>query len=95
MSLVIVADFWIKAGSEELVRGELEKLVAPTRAEAGCAQYDLHADDENAEHFLFYEIWELRELWQEHMKSAHLAAFKTATEGHIDKLSIYEMTHIG
>lgn len=42
MPLTIVANIHAKAGREELVRAELEKLVVPTRKEAGCLQYDLH-----------------------------------------------------
>ena len=45
------------------VRGSL-KLIDITRAEEGCINYDLHQDNENPAHFLFYENWKSRELWQ-------------------------------
>jgi quinol monooxygenase YgiN len=46
-----------------------EKLIPITRAEEGCIQYDLHQDNEEPAHFLFYENWASRELWQIHMNS--------------------------
>ena len=63
----------------DLVFAELTRLVEPTRQEQGCIQYDLHRNNDNPGHFLFFENWETRDLWQAHMGSAHLAAFKLAT----------------
>jgi quinol monooxygenase YgiN len=93
--LTIVAH--IRAVPERIdrVRTELEKLVAPTRAEPGCLRYDLHRDNEDPAHFLFYETWESRDLWRAHMESRHLADFRGATEGAVESLVIHEMTRIG
>ena len=73
---------------------ELEKLVAPTRAEAGCLQYDLHRDDEDPAHFLFFENWESRELWQAHMAAPHLAAYLEAVDGEVADFTVHEMSRI-
>ncbi len=94
MALTILAQITAAPGKEDLLRSELEKLVPVTRAEAGCLQYDLHADNENPGFFLFYENWESRELWQDHMKAPHLAAFRQATEGAVANLVLNEMTKI-
>ncbi len=93
--LTIVADVHAHPDKVELVQAELEKLIPITRAEEGCLQYDLHQDHENPAHFLFYENWESRELWQAHMNAAHLAAFLEATEGAVGDLTVYEMSQIG
>ncbi len=93
--LTIVADIHAQPDRAELVKTELQKLIPPTRAEAGCLQYDLHQDDEDPAHFLFFEIWESRDLWQDHMKAPHLAAFQTAAEGAIVELVVSEMTQVG
>lgn len=93
--LTIVADIRAKADQIDRVRTELEKLVPITRAEKGCLQYDLHHDNENPAHFLFYENWESRELWQDHMNAPHLAAYRKATEGAIAAFALYEMSRIG
>ena len=92
--LTIVANIHAEPDHVDLVRAELEKLVPITRAEAGCLQYDLHQNDEDPAHFLFYENWESRELWQDHMNAPHLAAYKKACEGAIAGLTIHEMSHI-
>lgn len=94
MALTIVAQITAVPGKEELVRNALEKLIPPTRAEAGCLQYDLHVDNENPGFFLFFENWENRELWQDHMASAHIAAHRQATEGAIASAQINEMTKV-
>ena len=92
--LTIVADIKAKPEKVEFVKSELEKLVPVTRAEAGCINYDLHQDKDDPAHFMFYENWESRELWQAHMNSQHLKDFVAATEGAIEELIINEMTHL-
>lgn len=94
MALTIVAQITAVPGKEELVRTALEKLIPPTLAEAGCLQYDLHVDNENPGFFLFFENWETRELWQDHIKSAHIAAHREATAGAIANTQINEMTKV-
>ena len=93
--LTIVANIHAKPNKIDLVKAELEKLIPITRAEAGCIQYDLHQDNENPAHFLFYENWESRELWQVHMNAPHLAAYMKATEGAVAEFTLNEMGHIG
>ncbi len=93
--LTIIADIHARPDRADFVRSELEKLIAATRAEAGCVQYDLHRDNDNPAHFLFFENWESRELWQVHMNSPHLAAYRTAVEGAIETFTLSEMTRIG
>ncbi len=92
--LTIVANIHAHPDKIDLVKGELEKLVSPTRAEAGCLQYDLHRDNEDPAHFMFYETWESRELWQVHMNAPHLKLYMDATDGAIAEFSLHEMSHI-
>lgn len=92
--LTIVARIEAQPGKADLVKAALQGLVAPTLGEAGCVQYDLHQENENAAVFLFYENWESRELWQAHMKSAHLADFLKATDGAVASIAISEMTRV-
>lgn len=93
-NLTIVARIEANADKVELVKAELLKLVAPTMEEAGCVQYDLHQDNENSAVFLFYENWESRELWQQHMNNSHLAEFIKATEGALASFILNEMTKL-
>ncbi|MGB5212828.1 MAG: putative quinol monooxygenase [Anderseniella sp.] len=94
MSLTILAQITAVPGKEALVRSELERLVDITRAEEGCEQYDLHQDNENPGLIVFYENWQSRELWQQHMSAPHLAAYMAATEGAVSNFALNEMTKI-
>ena len=56
--LTIVANIKANPDKIDLVKAELVKLIDITRAEEGCINYDLHQDNENPAHFLFYEkLW--------------------------------------
>ena len=93
--LTIVANIHANADKIDLVKEELLKLIDITRAEPGCINYDLHQDNDNPAHFMFYENWESRDLWQTHMNAPHLAAYMAATEGAVAEFTLNEMTVIG
>ena len=90
--LIIVAKITAKESAKELVKAELLKLIEPSRNDKGCLQYDLHTDNNDPCTFLFYEKWETRELWQEHMNAPHLEAMGKATDGAIENVDVNEMT---
>ncbi|MCF6777811.1 antibiotic biosynthesis monooxygenase [Thiotrichales bacterium 19X7-9] len=92
--LTIVANIKAKPNKVEFVKSELEKLINTTRSEDGCIQYNLHQDNDDSTHFMFYETWESRELWQKHMNNDHLKEYVSATEGAIENFTLNEMTHI-
>jgi quinol monooxygenase YgiN len=93
-NLTIVANITANADKVELVKAELLKLIETTRAEDGCVQYDLHQDNKDPAHFLFYENWESRELWQAHMNAQHLQDYMAATDGAVAEFTLSEMTKI-
>ncbi|AXT27492.1 antibiotic biosynthesis monooxygenase [Ruegeria sp. AD91A] len=93
--LTIVANIKANPGKIDLVKAELTKLIDITRSEKGCINYDLHQDNDNPAHFVFYENWESRELWQTHMGAPHLAAYMAATDGAVAEFTLNEMTVIG
>jgi len=92
--LTIVANVHADPNQIDLVKTELEKLVPITRTEEGCIQYDLHRDNENPAHFMFFELWESRELWQTHMNAPHLAAYVEAVDGAIADFTLNEMSQV-
>ena len=94
-NLTIVARIEAREDKIELVKSELIKLIEPIRAENGCIQYDLHQDTDNPAVFIFYENWENRELWQDHMRSNHIAAYGYAVRGAVMAFDLNEMTIIG
>jgi quinol monooxygenase YgiN len=91
--LTIVANIKAKPDKVDFVKAALEDVMDITRAEPGCQQFDLHQDNDDPAHFLLYENWDSRELWQNHMNAAHIQAYAKKTEGSIDLFTLNEMTH--
>lgn len=73
--LTVVAEMKAKAGKEEELRRAVLALLAPTRVEEGCVQYDLHVHTKDPGRFVFYENWTSAEHLARHAASAHLKAF--------------------
>jgi quinol monooxygenase YgiN len=72
--LTIIARVRAKAGQESRLRQELQRLLAPTRAEAGCISYDLHQSQSDPALFVFYENWASQAALDAHFQTPHLQA---------------------
>ncbi len=72
--ITVVATFEARPGKEAELKQALLGLLAPTRKEAGCINYDLHVSSESPAKFLFHENWESKEMLDAHLKSPHIAA---------------------
>jgi quinol monooxygenase YgiN len=72
--VTVLARLRAKKGQEDRARQELLKLIVPTRAEAGCINYDLHESSEDAGLFLFYENWRSQADLDLHFETPHLKA---------------------
>ncbi|GAC1364838.1 MAG: putative quinol monooxygenase [Herpetosiphon sp.] len=77
--LTIIAKLKAIPGAEDELYAACRKLIAPTRAEEGCMNYDMHRSIEDHNTIMFYENWTTKPLWEQHMKSAHIAEFSEAT----------------
>jgi len=75
-SLTVIAHVRAKPGQESRVRQILEGLLAPTRAEAGCINYDLHQSQTDPALFVFYENWESESHLEAHARSSHIQSFR-------------------
>ena len=73
-TITVVATFQARPGKEAELRKTLIGLVAPTRKEAGCINYDLHASPEDPAKFLFQENWTSQAHLDTHLQSAHITA---------------------
>ncbi len=71
--IVVLAHVRAKAGREAEFTEVLRTLVAASRTEEHCLQYDAHQATENPCAFAFYERWASKEALDEHLKSAHVA----------------------
>lgn len=92
--LIIVARILVKSEELEKVKPEILKLIPITKTEKGCIKYDLHQDNTTPNLFLFYEEWENRDLWQDHINNTHIKEFSKLTEGLIEEVVVHEMTYI-
>ncbi|MCA9252033.1 MAG: antibiotic biosynthesis monooxygenase [Phycisphaerales bacterium] len=54
----------------------------------------MHQDNEDPTHFMFFENWTSREMWQNHMGAQHLKDYLAATDGAIDEFTLNEMTRV-
>ena len=60
-----------KEGQHLLLEAEIRALLAPTRKEEGCLQYDLHHSPDNPSLFLLHEVWATRAHHTAHTKTSH------------------------
>jgi quinol monooxygenase YgiN len=74
--VTVIAHIRAKPGQESRVRQVLEKLLVPTRAEAGCINYDLHQSLTDPILFVFYENWKSEADLEAHARSAHIQSFR-------------------
>ena len=73
--VTVLATVKAKKGLEEAVRNEVMALVAPTRAEEGCLNYDLHQSCDDPAVLMLYENWVSKEDLDKHLAMPYLQAF--------------------
>ena len=70
--LTLVVTFQARPGKQAELRALLTGMLAPTRQEAGCINYDLHVSSEYPSKFLFHETWASRAHLDAHLQSVHV-----------------------
>jgi quinol monooxygenase YgiN len=73
-TLTVVATFQARPGKEAELRAAFTGLLAPTRQEPGCLNYDLHQSPDDPAKFLFHENWTSKPALDAHLASAHVQA---------------------
>lgn len=73
-AITVIATFQALPGKEAELKQALIALVAPTRLEAGCINYDLHVLPEAPGKFLFHENWTSKAHLDAHLQSPHIKA---------------------
>ena len=72
--LTLVVMFQARPGKEAELRKVLTALVAPTRKEKGCLNYDVHESTESPGKFMFHENWATKADHEAHFNSLHVQA---------------------
>jgi len=70
-AVTLVVTLRAKEGQHILLEAELRALIAPTRKEEGCLQFDLHRCADQPGAFLLHEVWEAREDHTAHTRTPH------------------------
>ena len=79
--LTLVVTFQARPGKEAELRALLTGMLAPTRQEAGCLNYDLHTAPEDASKFMFFENWASKAHHEAHDKTAHVQNLRARLGG--------------
>lgn len=78
--IAVLAKVKAKDGMVKEVKQELMSLVATTRSEPGCIDYNLHQSTDDESLFMFYENWTSKQALDEHIEKPHLQAFIAKAE---------------
>lgn len=70
-AVTLIVTLRAKEGQNLLLEAELRALVAPTRKEEGCLQYDLHAAADHPGSYLLHEVWASRDDHGAHTRTPH------------------------
>jgi quinol monooxygenase YgiN len=79
-----VARYVAKPGKEDDVKAVLLALVAPSRREIGCYQYDLLRSPTEPRDFCFVERWNDDKAFDQHSETAHVKAAAAQVEGLVE-----------
>jgi len=68
----VIARYVAKAGKEDALKAVLSALIAPSRREIGCYQYDLLCNPSDPLDFCFVERWEHDGAFEQHSATVHV-----------------------
>lgn len=94
-TLTLIAILRAKPGRADALEALLRGMLAPSRAEAGCLQYDLHRDRKDVDLLYMIEQWRDDAAFAEHEASPHFQAFVKAAEAELAELDIRLMNRVG
>ena len=96
MPLTVIAKFQTKPGLESRYKQELQGMLAPSRAETGCLNYDVFQSNDDPAIFFTYENWTGKDALDAHMETPHFKALSEKSKEilakpmDIDLLTQYE-----
>jgi quinol monooxygenase YgiN len=70
--VTVIARIKAKADRTQRVKEELLKLLAPTRAENDCINFDMHQGATDHAQFLFHENWTSEAALKAHFETPHI-----------------------
>jgi quinol monooxygenase YgiN len=70
-AITLLVQLRAKEGKRLALQSEIRALIAPTRKEEGCLQYDFHRSLDDPDLFLLHEVWATRAHHQAHYQTTH------------------------
>jgi len=96
MSVFLTAIIKSKTGQSAAMKELLQELVAGSKTEVACLQYDLHQSTETPEVFIFHEEWVSQEGLDLHNHQPHIQKFVQNSADIIDGTTvIYKTERVG
>ena len=80
MKVTVLARFRAREGKEEELKQAIMACVAPTRAEAGCINYDLHQLAGDKGDLILYENWRSKKDLEVHLEMPYLEKLKAQAD---------------
>ena len=71
----VIARFVAREGKENQLKGLLESMLTPTRAESGCESYELYESDSKGRFYL-NETWGSQAALDQHLATPHFERLK-------------------
>jgi quinol monooxygenase YgiN len=95
MKIYLTALVKCKAGTTAQMKGFLDQLVAASKQEEACLQYELYQSAADETQFIFHETWASEEGLDQHVKQEHFQLFSQQITELIDgPLSIYKTDRV-
>ena len=79
-SIVLIARLKVKKKAVEAAKIAALEIVAPSRAETGCLNYDFHQQIDDDSVFIWHETWANMAAIEAHGASAHFEDFSRKIE---------------
>jgi quinol monooxygenase YgiN len=96
MTLTVIATIKAKVGKEAQMQQDLMGLVAPSRIELGCINFDLLLDNQDPSIFILYENWESQADLDAHYQQPYVRqVFKSYEETLAEPIVAMFLTKIG
>ncbi|MBO2928439.1 putative quinol monooxygenase [Metapseudomonas otitidis] len=92
--LHLIAHIDAQPGQAEAVEAALRELVAASRSEPGCLQYDLHRDRADALRFVMLETWRNDAALAAHQATAHYRHFGDAHGSRLKGVTLTLLEHL-
>ena len=88
----VIAEDFIKEEYLDIVRPLYTELVAKTKEEKDCIEYNLYIDEDDKTHFVFIEEWQDRNALDTHVNSEHFQRLVPQIDQHKRQEGIF--THM-